>query len=222
MISLTTWLCSVSREFCFRLDEEGSHEVPKRVRHLSYMRGRFDAAKKFQPLDEIKCLRTFLPMSLGYHTMADYYLCKHKVLDDLLPALKCLRVLSLARYKNITRLPDCIGKHLNLHYIDLSYTAIKRLPETVCTLYNLQTLLLVGCSSLVELPADMRKLINLRHLDIRYTCIKEMPVQMGRLKSLRTLTAFVLGTSTRSGGIGELGQLSNLRGELIYLESAIM
>ncbi|CAN6566968.1 unnamed protein product [Malus baccata var. baccata] len=44
-----------------------------------------------------------------------------------------------------------------------------------------------------------------------------MPVQMGRLKSLRTLTAFVLGESTRSGGIGELGQLSNLRGKLSIL-----
>ncbi|RXH93003.1 hypothetical protein DVH24_013579 [Malus domestica] len=132
-------------------------------------------------------------------------------------ALKCLRVLSLSRYKNITQLPDNIGKHLNLRYIDLSYTAVKKLPDTLCTLYNLQTLLLVGCSSLVELPADMRKLINLRHLDISGTCIKEMPVQMGRLKSLRTLTAFVLGESTRSGGIGELGQLSNLRGKLSIL-----
>ncbi|XP_070680614.1 putative disease resistance protein At3g14460 isoform X2 [Malus domestica] len=44
-----------------------------------------------------------------------------------------------------------------------------------------------------------------------------MPVQMCRLKSLRTLTAFVLGESTRSGGIGELGQLSNLRGKLSIL-----
>ncbi|CAN6566972.1 unnamed protein product [Malus baccata var. baccata] len=140
---------------------------------------------------------------------------KRMLLSD--DAIKCLRVLSLSRYKNITQLPDNIGQHLNLRYIDLSYTAVKKLPDTLCTLYNLQTLLLVGCSSLVELPPDMRKLINLRHLDISGTCIKEMPVQMGRLKSLRTLTAFVLGKSTRSGGIGELGQLSNLRGKLSIL-----
>ncbi|RXH92999.1 hypothetical protein DVH24_013575 [Malus domestica] len=135
--------------------------------------------------------------------------------DDTI--IKCLRVLSLSRYKNITQLPDNIGKHLNLRHVDLSHTAIKKLPGMMCTLYNLQTLLLVGCSSLVELPADIRKLINLRHLDISGTCIKEMPVQMCRLKSLRTLTAFVLGESTRSGGIGELGQLSNLRGKLSIL-----
>ena len=29
----------VSGKFCFRLDQKNSHEVPKRVRHLSYMRG---------------------------------------------------------------------------------------------------------------------------------------------------------------------------------------
>ncbi|KAB2594931.1 disease resistance RPP13-like protein 1 [Pyrus ussuriensis x Pyrus communis] len=209
---------SVSGEFCFRLDEGESHEVPKRVRHLSYMRGNFDTAAKLKSLDEIKCLRTLFPMSLRPYRERDKSLyVSIKVLDDLLASVKCLRVLSLSRYKNITQLPDNIGKHLNLRYIDLSYTAVKKLPDTMCTLYNLQTLLLVGCSSLVELPADMRKLINLRHLDMSGTCVKEMPVQMGRLKSLRTLTAFVLGKSTGSGGIGELGQLSKLRGKLSIL-----
>ncbi|XP_008375500.3 putative disease resistance RPP13-like protein 1 [Malus domestica] len=209
---------SVSGEFCLRLDKGVSHdEVPKRVRHLSYMRGRFDTAPKFKPLDDVKCLRTLFPMSLRPYYEWDKSYVSIKVLDDLLPSLKCLRVLSLARYKNITQLPVNIGKLLNLRYIDLSDTAVQRLPDTMCTLYNLQTLLLFGCFSLVELPANMRKLINLRHLDISGTCVKEMLVQIGRLKSLRTLTAFVLGKSTRSGGIGELGQLSNLRGKLSIL-----
>nr|XP_028956315.1 putative disease resistance RPP13-like protein 1 [Malus domestica] len=140
----------------------------------------------------------------------------NKVLDDLLPAQRCLRAFSLSGYKNITHLPDSIGNHMHLRYIDLSYTAIKRLLDTVCTLYNLQTLLLKGCSSLVELPADMRKLIHLRHLDIGGTNIKEMPVHMGRLKSLRTLTAFVLGKSTGSS-IAELRELSHLGGKISIL-----
>ncbi|CAN6561904.1 unnamed protein product [Malus baccata var. baccata] len=204
----------VSREFCFRMDEEGSHEVPKRVRHLSYAKGRFDAAKKFQALNGVKYLRTFLPMSLR---KSNWDCVSSKVPNDLLPTLKCSRALSLAGYRTISSLPDCIGNHIHLRYIDLSYTAIERLPDTMSSLYNLQTLLLVGCYSLVELPVDMRKLINLRHLDIGYTSIKEMPVQMGRLKSLRTLTAYALGTSTQSGGIGELGELPSLGGKLSIL-----
>nr|XP_028951884.1 putative disease resistance protein At3g14460 [Malus domestica] len=160
-------------------------------------------------------------MSLRYEY--GHYYVSSKVPNDLLPTLKCSRAVSLAGYKNISSLPDCIGNHIHLRYIDLSYTAIERLPDTVSSLYNLQTLLLVGCTSLVELPVDMRKLINLRHLDIGYTGIKEMPVRMGRLKSLRTLTAYVLGTSTRSGGIGELGELPNLGGKfsILNLENVV-
>ncbi|CAN6696593.1 unnamed protein product [Malus baccata var. baccata] len=203
----------VSGEFCFRLDQKNSHEVPERVRHLSYTRGKFETSPKFEPLGGVKFLRTFFPVSLR-----PYYqgYVSNKVLDDLLPAQKYLRAFSLSIYQNITHLPDSIGDHMHLRYIDLSYTKIKRLPDTVCTLYNLQTLLLKGCSSLVELPADMRKLIHLRHLDIGGTKIKEMPVHMGRLKCLRTLTAFVLGKSTGSS-IAELRELSHLGGKISIL-----
>ncbi|TQE05366.1 hypothetical protein C1H46_008956 [Malus baccata] len=206
----------VSRKFCFRLDQKNSHEVPKRVRHLSYMREKFDISSKFEPLKGVKCLRIFFPASLAPSGSGYPEYVSNKVLDDLLPAQKCLRAFSLSGYENITHLPDSIGNQIHLRYIDLSYTTIKRLPDRVCTLYNLQTLLLKGCSSLVELPADMRKLIHLRHLDIGGTNIKEMPVHMGRLKSLRTLTAFVLGKSTGSS-IAELRELSHLGGKISIL-----
>ncbi|KAB2604111.1 disease resistance RPP13-like protein 1 [Pyrus ussuriensis x Pyrus communis] len=206
----------VSGKFCFRLEQKNSHEVPDRVRHLSYMRGKFDTSSKFEPLEGVKCLRTFLPVSLAPYEGWELEYVSNKVLDDLLPAQKYLRAFSLSRYENITHLPDSIGNHIHLRYIDLSYTTIKRLPDTVCSLYNLQTLLLKGCTSLVELPADMRRLIHLRHLDIGETKIKEMPVHMGRLKSLRTLTAFVLGKSTGSS-IAELRELSHLGGKISIL-----
>ncbi|XP_070674094.1 putative disease resistance RPP13-like protein 1 [Malus domestica] len=207
----------VSGEFCFRLDLEHSQEARKRVRHFSYMRGKFDTSSKFQPLDGVKYLHTFFPVSLApYDISDDKVYVSNKVQDDFLPTQKYLRVISLSRYQNINQLPNSIGNHIHLRYIDLSHTTIKRLPDTVCTLYNLQTLLLLGCYSLVKLPADMRKLIHLRHLDIGGTRIKKMPVHMGRLKSLRTLTAFVLGKSTGSS-IGELRELSHLRGKISIL-----
>ncbi|CAN6696703.1 unnamed protein product [Malus baccata var. baccata] len=207
----------VSGEFCFRLDVEHSHEARKRVRHFSYVRGKFDTSSKFEPLNGVKYLHTFFPMSLTpYDTRDDKVYVSNKVQDDFLPTQKYLRVISLSRYRNITHLPDSIGNHIHLRYIDLSYTAIKRLPDTVCTLYNLQTLLLLGCSSLAKLPADMSKLIHLRHLDIGGTRIKKMPVHMGRLKSLITLTTFVLGKSTGSS-IAELKELSHIRGKICIL-----
>ncbi|CAL9004496.1 unnamed protein product [Prunus brigantina] len=228
----------MSKGFCSRLEGcRESHEV-ERVRHLSYAREDFDGASKFEPFKGAKCLRTFLPTSLN--TYQEYYLSK-KVVQDLMSSHKCLRVLSLSHYRNVTQLPDSIKNLIHLRYLDLSRTAIERLPGVLCSLYNLQTLLLSNCSSLVELPADLRKLINLQklmlggcaslaklpvdlwelsslhHLDVSGTKIAEMPSQMSRLKSLRTLTAFVVGKSTGST-IGELGELPHLRGKFSILK----
>ncbi|XP_016649651.1 PREDICTED: putative disease resistance RPP13-like protein 1 [Prunus mume] len=228
----------MSKGFCARLEGgRESHEV-ERVRHLSYAREDFDGALKFEPFKGRKCLRTFLSTSLNTHPT--YYIGK-KVVPDFFLSHRCLRVLSLSSYKNLTQLPDSIKNLIHLRYLDLSGTAIERLPGVLCSLYNLQTLLLSNCSSLVELPADLRKLINLQklmlggcaslaklpvdlwelnslhHLDVSGTKIAEMPMQMGRLKSLRTLTAFVVGKSTGST-IGELGELPHLRGKLSILK----
>ena len=116
----------------------------------------------------------------------------------------------------MTDLPNSIGKIKQLRYLDLSFTSVKRLPDSMCQLINLQTLKLSCCNNLVGLPRDMRKLINLRHLDITGTGIMEMPIQLGRLKHLHTLTTFIIG-KTSGSCIGELRKLTNLRGKLAIM-----
>ncbi|CAL9004838.1 unnamed protein product [Prunus brigantina] len=133
----------ISKGFCLRLEGVESHEV-KRARHLSYARGEFDIASKFEPLYGAKCLRTFLPTSLKQNKYFEEFYVSKKVLQHLLPSLRCLWVLSLSRYQNVTELPDSIGNLIHLSYLDLSHTAIERLPGVLCNLYNLQTLLLIS------------------------------------------------------------------------------
>ena len=97
--------------------------------------------------------------------------------------------------------------------MNLSSTKIEHLPDSMCTLYNLQTLLLWGCDVLVELPINMVKLVNLRYLDVRNTQLKEMPLQMGKLRNLQNLRIFLVGKHSGST-IKDLGKLKNLFGTL--------
>ncbi|CAN6567204.1 unnamed protein product [Malus baccata var. baccata] len=110
----------------------------------------------------------------------------HDLINDL------AKVLSLSHCDN-KELPDWIGNLKHLRYIDLSYGGFEKLPETICTLHNLQTLLLFNCYKLAQLPINLGRLINLCHLDVRSTNLKEMPPHMDKLKDLHTLSDFVVG-----------------------------
>jgi hypothetical protein len=208
---------SISGNFIIRLEGDCSHDIVNNTRHMSYFsKELFHSLKKFETLHKAKRLRTFLHFNMKSFNGPLYYLSK-KVAHDLLPTLGCLRMLSLSCYKNITELLDTIGKFKYLRYLDLSYTDVKILPDSICKLCNLQTLILLNCRELASLPRDMQKLVSLRHLDITGTDIKEMPIQFSRLKCLQTLTTFIVGKGSGLC-IGELGKLTNLRGSLSILE----
>lgn len=205
----------VSGEICFRLEDKLNDRNPCKVfekaRHSSYVRGKRDVFTKFEAFNGLECLRTFLPLDPVGETGVGYL--ANKVLSDLLPNLRCLRVLSFNGYR-ITELPDSIGTLRHLRYLDLSHTAIKCLPESASTLYNLQALILLQCHSLSKLPTKMGNLTNLRHLCISETRLKKMPLQMHRLISLQTLSHFVVGKNGGSG-IGDLRNMLHLQGKLL-------
>ena len=205
----------VSRDICFRLEDmlkDGNPcKVFEKASHSSYIRGKRDVLTKFEAFNGLECLRSFLPLDPMGKTGVSYL--ANKVPSDLLPKLRCLRVLSFNGYR-ITELPDSIGNLRHLRYLDLSHTAIKYLPESASTLYNLQALILLQCHSLSMLPTNMGNLTNLRHLCISETRLKMMPLQMHRLTSLQTLSHFVVGKNGGSG-IGDLRNMSHLQGKLL-------
>ncbi|TQE10985.1 hypothetical protein C1H46_003400 [Malus baccata] len=150
--------------------------------------------------------------------------CRSCSVDNSLSAtiisnFKSLRMLSL-KGLGITKLPNCLKKVKHLRYLDLSWNLIKRLPDWIVGLSNLETLDLSWCESLVELPRDIKKMINLRHL-LFVGCyeLTRMPHGLGELIGLRTLNTFVLSENNSllrdsAAGLGELGRLKELRGEL--------
>ncbi|RWR75771.1 putative disease resistance protein RGA4 [Cinnamomum micranthum f. kanehirae] len=132
---------------------------------------------------------------------------------------KCLRVLDLMRQDKQEvekQLLTSLGNLQHLRYLNLSFTLIKMLPESLTSLCYLQTLILIHCRELCELPKEMCKLTNLRCLDIT-ECYKltHMPPKMGQLSCLQELSNFIMGRTNDIGcsGIGELQGL-NLRGHL--------
>ncbi|CAL5323992.1 unnamed protein product [Camellia sinensis] len=200
----------VAGKICFRLEDKSKaseqYKNLSKARHSSCMRDYYEGAKKFDAFYDAKHLRTFLPCG-AYYGVA--YLTSN-VPHDLLPKLTRLRVLSFGGYK-IGELPSSIGHLKHLRFLDLCYALFCSLPESLCTLYNLQTLKLRYCIHMKKLPTATGNLINLRHLDITgANSLHEMPPKIGQLTSLQTLSKFIV---SKGNGfmIRELGNLIHLR-----------
>ncbi|MED6207935.1 hypothetical protein PIB30_040179 [Stylosanthes scabra] len=193
-------------EFYFRIKEfENQQKICNKTRHLSYMVNPNDSSLILgEACKRAIHMRTFLDV----HLVHRYESIKIEGCSSWLLELdlRCLRVLSF-KYFSIELLPDSIEKLIHLHYVDLSFTPIVELSESLCKLYNLQTLKLSYCYKLEMLPSRMQDLLNLRHLDIRGTDnLKEMPKGMSKLQRLNLLGHYVVGKHEENG-IGELGPI---------------
>ncbi|KAL7233287.1 hypothetical protein ACSBR1_017005 [Camellia fascicularis] len=206
----------VARDTCFRLEGKLKYEQQcknlKKTRHSSYIQEDYEGMKKFEIFDKAMHLRTFLPFNLKSYEW-DFHLASN-VPRNLFLKLRRLRVLSMSGYDNITEVPNSVGDLKHLRYLNLSNTFIKELPESLGSLYNLQTLMLRRCIILEKLPANMGNLSDLRHLDTTGAdSLEEMPLGIGKLVNLQTLSNFIV---TKNNGlrIRELGNLIYLRGKL--------
>ncbi|KAH9685783.1 hypothetical protein KPL70_014089 [Citrus sinensis] len=134
------------------------------------------------------------------------------ILPELFSKLACLRTLVIRQSFSLFRpspnfireIPGNVGKLIHLKYLKLSGLRIRRLPETLCELYNLQKLDIRWCRNLRKLPRGIGKLMNIRSLlNLGTDSLKYMPVAISKLTSLRTLETFVV-----AGGVGDSSRCS--------------
>ncbi|GLT27853.1 hypothetical protein SLA2020_028240 [Shorea laevis] len=198
----------VASETCYQLGISVNKKLEV-TRHLSFFPVSCDTYQRFEMMEKMKSLRTFLPtIRYGYNFLSN------RVVHDLFSNFRCLRVLSFNGYR-IKKVPNSIGDLKLLCYINLSGTQIQRLPDSVSFLVYLQTLILSYCEELTWLPEGIVNLADLLHLDITGTQrLKELPSGIGRLTNLLTLPKFIIG---KDGGLrlGELKNLKHLQGRLL-------
>uniref|UniRef100_M1BLF3 Potato late blight resistance protein R3a n=1 Tax=Solanum tuberosum TaxID=4113 RepID=M1BLF3_SOLTU len=129
-----------SSNLCIRLEENKGSHMLEQCRHMSYSIGKDGDFEKLKSLFKSEKLRTLLPIILPpYYNNGQL---SKRVLHNILPRLTSLRALSLSRYE-IVELPNDLFIELKLlRFLDISRTKIKRLPDSICGLYNLVTLLL--------------------------------------------------------------------------------
>ncbi|GKV50550.1 hypothetical protein SLEP1_g57252 [Rubroshorea leprosula] len=191
----------VASETCCRLDMSVNKKL-EITHHFSFCPGEYDTYQRFEMMEKMKSLRAFLPFG------NDGLSClSNKVVRYLFSNLRCLRVLSFDSYK-LKKIPDSIGDLKLLCYINLSWTEIQSLPDSVSFLVYLQTLILSYCQKLTQLPEGIVNLVDLIYLDITGTMnLKELPSGIGGLTNLLTLSKFVIGGGLRLRGLKNLKQL---------------
>ena len=108
----------ISGEFCVQLEQYKVQKITEMTRHFRYSNSNDDRVvvfQKFEAVGEAKHLRTFLDEKK--YPYFGFYTLSKRVLQNILPKFKSLRVLSLCAYK-ITEVPDSIHNLTQLCYLD--------------------------------------------------------------------------------------------------------
>ncbi|XP_054811908.1 putative disease resistance RPP13-like protein 1 [Prosopis cineraria] len=174
---------SVSGGFCLRMEvDKVQNEIIERIRYCSFSSFvNKDDEISLEPICESKQLRCFAQLRKRYSATGG------KVEAKMFSRFRHLRILGLNSVATITKLSDGISNLKHLRYLDLSDSGIEKLPDSICTMCNLQTLKLNSCGQIVELPQDLYKLINLHYLDLSNSGIEKLPGSICTMCNLQTL-----------------------------------
>ena len=100
--------------------------------------------------------------------------------------LKRLKSLSLIDCQHLEELPENLGWLGNLEEMNVSFTILRHLPDSICMLIHLKCLLLDSCKFLEKLPEDIGQLECLEELNMT-KCASggDIPNSICKMKCLR-------------------------------------
>ncbi|CAN1245923.1 Putative disease resistance protein RGA1 [Linum grandiflorum] len=136
------------------------------------------------------------------------------LLQDIEPGvwghLSGIRSLVVTR-SELKEIPSAINQLIHMRHLDLSRNErLQELPEEICELYNLWTLIINLCDNLKRLPLGMgNKLVNLKHFENEQVPAP-LPKSIGRLTRLKTLTEFRIHKDQGEEGGGSIADLKNM------------
>lgn len=133
-------------------------------------------------------------------------------LTDVFSSLCSLRVLDLS-YSNISSLPDSLCLLVHLRYFSAGGSSIAILPNVIGKLKNLEGLGLGGCQNLTRIPDSIVNLVKLRFLNLYRTKVMGISVGLRKLSNLVELQGFKAGWNTAKvfSSLDELAPLLELR-----------
>ncbi|KAG5227228.1 disease resistance protein [Salix suchowensis] len=198
---------SVMREECCLIEKHRRPRIPKTVRHMSFIAESLSCYD--MDLVKVQSLRSLISYKVGY-LMEEW-------LTDLsfkLSSHNKLRTLGLSNFRLKKKWMGPIGNLKHLRYLDVSCSPIRKLPESISSLQNLQTLNLSYCRQLYMLPKKMKDMKSLIYLDLTgCDALQCMPSGIGQLDCLRKLGMFIVGKED-GHHIEELQRLNYIGGEL--------
>ncbi|GLT90497.1 hypothetical protein SLE2022_084260 [Rubroshorea leprosula] len=132
--------------------------------------------------------------------------------ENMSPKCLMLSTLILEGNNRLTQISECFFANMpRLKFLDLSRTGIEVLPNSICNLEYLTTLILCECKCLKRMPS-LSKLKALKKLDLDGAGLREAPEGIEMLENLEYLDLSCPNLSVLPGGkINKLFRLQYLR-----------